>query len=177
MRSTEQHNDFQRQVEPLKGRLVRIVWRVLRDDDDSEDALQDALATIWKHWARVRAHPNPTALILRITNDSAIDILRRRMRQKRRAVQVMSRASDEASERNASTNPELAQVLEAVSALPNKQATAILLRAIDGLSFAEIAAAMNCGESTARKHAERARARLRNVLNHSTPTDNVRTAR
>ena len=53
----------------LRRVLVECGW------EDASVALQDALARVWKHRDRVRGHPNPPALVLRIVVQAAIDTL------------------------------------------------------------------------------------------------------
>jgi hypothetical protein len=62
---------------PLESRLLRTAWRITRDPDRARDALQDAVARIWKQRHQVRTHPNPRALVLRIGIQAAIDVRRR----------------------------------------------------------------------------------------------------
>lgn len=65
-------------IAPVKDRMVATVWRILRHPQDAEDALQNALVTIWRRQTQVESHPVPHALILRICADAAIDQFRRR---------------------------------------------------------------------------------------------------
>jgi hypothetical protein len=44
--------------------------------------LQDAVVRVWAHRERVRAHPNPGALVQRIAIHAAIDVLRRETRRR-----------------------------------------------------------------------------------------------
>jgi RNA polymerase sigma-70 factor (ECF subfamily) len=165
---TEEHHEFIRLLEPIRDRMARIVWRVLRDPNDADDALQDALATIWKQWSKVRLHQNPQALVMRICNDSAYDGLRRSLRRRRREgrLPLLRDAIDTGSTpvQAVAHIEELARIQRAISRLSKNQSSAILLRALDGLSYREIGEALNCGEATARKHAARARERLRAAL-------------
>jgi RNA polymerase sigma-70 factor (ECF subfamily) len=55
-------------------------------------------------------------------------------------------------------------VRAAVSALPQQQRMAFLLRHLAGLSTAEIAAALRCAPATVRVHLSRATGRLRDAL-------------
>lgn len=65
-------------IAPIKDRMFATVWRILRHPQDAEDALQNALVTIWRRRTQVESHPAPHALILRICADAAIDQFRRR---------------------------------------------------------------------------------------------------
>jgi hypothetical protein len=62
---------YDRFIRPTEGQMTRVVWRIVRDPEDAEDALQDALSTIWKKRRLVCTHPNPLALILKICINAA----------------------------------------------------------------------------------------------------------
>jgi len=171
---TVRQQEYERLIAPIEDRMMRAVWRVLRDSDDADDAFQEALLKVWKRWDRIVTHPNPHALILQICIHAAHDVLRNKLRRGRRleaaaipedipdpsasAVQTISGAEQDAA------------VLRAIGNLPNKQARAILLHAVEEVPYNAIAAAMNCRESTVRKHVARARTKLRVLLSHLIPT-------
>ncbi|MBZ5544338.1 MAG: hypothetical protein LAO07_11760, partial [Acidobacteriia bacterium] len=69
----DQRPEYERLIAPIEDRMIRSVWRIVRDPTDAEDALQDALLTVWKRWGPVRRHPNPHALALRICINAAHD--------------------------------------------------------------------------------------------------------
>jgi RNA polymerase sigma factor (sigma-70 family) len=56
------------------------------------------------------------------------------------------------------------ELAEHLAALPEKQRLAVVLRHVVDLPVAEVAAVLGCGENTARSHAARGLARLRNRL-------------
>ncbi|MCK7462047.1 MAG: hypothetical protein MZU84_08305 [Sphingobacterium sp.] len=64
--------DYDSLVRPLEPRMMRTVWRIVRHEEAAEDALQDALAVIWKKRDAVARHPNPRALILKIAVAAAL---------------------------------------------------------------------------------------------------------
>jgi RNA polymerase sigma factor (sigma-70 family) len=156
--------DYERLIRPIEERMVRSIWRIVRDPDRADDTLQDALATVWRRLDRIRRHPNPTALILRICANSAYDALRRR--RVRQADPLPAGLADAApSAMDQAAAEELRdEVVAAVARLPRKQALAVLMRVVQERDYAEIAAALGCSEQTARSHAAKGRARLREVL-------------
>jgi len=155
---------------PLETRMLRTAWRITRDRDRAHDALQDAMARIWKHRERVRCHPNPAALVLRITIQAAIDVLRRE-RRRRRAEGTATLSSWRATSPTAAAERTEAQamVLEAVAQLPRKQAVAVTLRVLEDERYETIAAALGCAEATARVHVLRGREKLKYLLHALAP--------
>jgi RNA polymerase sigma factor (sigma-70 family) len=169
----DQRSEYERLIAPIEDRMIRAVWRIVRDPNDADDALQEALLTIWKRWSQVRKHPNPQALVLRICIHSAYDILRQKAR--RMKWQDADAVTEAIPDTAASMTLKLAdhqqgeQVLKAIARLPKNQAQAILMRAVEEISYGDIALAMGCRESTVRKHVARARTRLRILLSHLIP--------
>jgi RNA polymerase sigma factor (sigma-70 family) len=165
---TDRQQEYWRLIAPIEDRMMRAVWRITRDPADAEDAFQDALFTLWKRWDRVCAHPNPQALVVHICVNSAHDALRRKAREGKLIAEgaVPAEIADPsiAAIDGVSHAEQDRMVLRAIGRLPRKQAQAILLHAVEDMPYAEVAAAMDCRESTVRKHVERARARLRALL-------------
>ena len=165
-------DEYDRLVGPIEERMIHSVWRILGDPDDAEDALQDALAAVWQRLERVKNHPNPQVLILRMCANAAYDKVRRRRRRRE-----VSFTLDDPEDRTASAEEQLigrerqAQVREAIARLSRKQAVAVLMRDTQDQSYENIAEALCCGQATARKHVERARARLRRLLPHMLSDD------
>ena len=160
-------------IQPVERRMISSIWRVLRDPDDAEDALQQALEIIWKRLNRIRKHPNPHALILKICIDTAYDVLRRRIRTNQREdVRELEEGFAETSliPSEALANQETeAEIYGAIGQLPCNQAKAILMRLTQEQSYKDIADALGCSEATARTHVKRGRARLRDLLAHLLP--------
>jgi RNA polymerase sigma factor (sigma-70 family) len=169
----DQRSEYERLIAPIEDRMIRCMWRIVRDPGDAEDALQEALLTVWKRWGQVRSHPNPQALVLRICINSAQDMLRR---QARRGKWLEAGAIPEDIPDPAPSVPQGmagaeqgAQVLRAIGCLSKNQARAILMHAVEEIPYGDIAMAMECREVTVRKHVARARARLRTLLSHLIP--------
>lgn len=153
--------------------MLATVWRVLHNPHDAEDALQNALACIWKQWARLERHANPRALVLKICADAAIDQLRRRNRS---AVQSIASGLAESlptlqprPDEELIRQEMLDDIMEAVSRLSRNQAIAVVMRFIQDESYENIAAALGCGPATARKHIARGREKLERHLAHLDP--------
>lgn len=165
--------DFEVLVRPMESRMMRSIWRIIRQREAAEDALQDALTAVWKKRAAVARHPNPEALILRISVNAAYDAVRKARRRLRREI---SGLSDPAPDAGSPSIPEevearglRARVLEAIGRLPRRQATAAVLRLVEERPYAEIAAAMDCSEATVRIHVMRAREALARRLGCERP--------
>jgi RNA polymerase sigma factor (sigma-70 family) len=159
---------YEQLIAPLEARMARTIWGIVRDPDEAQDALQEALSAIWRRWDRLPRHPNPEALVLRICVNAAYDALRRRRRRLRwfaaeaEPVDVPDGTPSVAQQMAAAERH--SRVQAAIASLSRNQATAIVMHAIEDMPYDEVAAAMRCREVTVRTHVARARARLRTLL-------------
>jgi RNA polymerase sigma-70 factor (ECF subfamily) len=165
---------YERLIAPIEARMIRTIWGVVRDQDDAQDALQDALTVIWRRWDRLLTHPNPEALVLRICINAAHDALRRKRRHLRwlateKAPVEPVDPAPSALQAVASAEAEV-RVRRAIASLSRNQAAAIIMHAVGGVPYEGVAAAMHCREVTVRTHVARARAKLRALLADLVPS-------
>lgn len=166
---------YQRKV----GRLVR---RLVSNSDEADDVVQDAFIKAYRALPQFRGDSAFYTWLYRIAVNTAKNHL---VSRGKRPISLSELASNDPSEEsfeppdvtvdNNTPEAELMsrQVAEAVNrsvaALPEELRTALCLREIDGLSYEEIAEAMNCPIGTVRSRIFRAReavaAELRPLLN------------
>jgi RNA polymerase sigma factor (sigma-70 family) len=168
VRESDREAEFARLVLCQQARMLRSIWRVVRDPDLAEDALQDALTTLWRKLPALARHPNPHAFVLRVCLNAACDHLRARTRRRRREAPLDNGASAACVAQAELSHDSAVQeeVLEAISRLRRREATAILLRALGDQSYETIARSLGCSEVTARVHVLHAREKLRRWLSH-----------
>jgi len=156
--------DYDGLVRPMESRMMRSIWRIVRHRETAEDALQDALAVIWRKRSKVARHPNPQALILRISVGAAYDALRKNRRRLRYEVPGLPEQPTDDSAVPVTKELEdrslRADILAAIGRLPKRQAMAVLLRIVEEQSYEETARAMGCSASTVRVNVMRGRAGL-----------------
>jgi RNA polymerase sigma-70 factor (ECF subfamily) len=176
---------YDRFIRPHEGQMTRVVWRIVRNPEDAEDTLQDALSTIWKKRRLVCTHPNPQALILKICINAAYDTLRKRRRRRKHEEPTALHLDTQQEDKPRLTNSLPAsqtsaldklvqketerEILEAIGRLPRNQAVAVLMRIVKEQPYEVIAQAMGCSQSTVRIHVARGRARLNQWLAHLNP--------
>ncbi len=170
VQESDREAEFVRLVLCQRARMLRSIWRVLHDADLAQDALQDALAILWRKLPALTRHPNPDAFVLRVCLNAACDQQRARTRRHRRDVPLADGGPDAlACVAPGDRTDELAaraEVREAIGRLRWREATAIMLRVLDDESYETIAHALGCSEGTARVHVLHAREKLRTWLSH-----------
>jgi RNA polymerase sigma-70 factor (ECF subfamily) len=165
---TDDRTIYDELIAPLEARMMRSIWRIVRNADLAEDCLQDALAVIWKKRLQIRRHPNPPALILKICLNAAYDSLRslERMRRQTDLSQLgdVPAPPDHGADRDLEERELEEQVQQAIRRLPRKRALAVMMRLIHEEPFEAIAQALDCSEVTVRIHISRGRAQLKKWL-------------
>lgn len=169
----DQPTSYDNLIRPIEDKMLATVWRVLRSAQDAEDTLQDVLTTIWQKWSEIERHPNPRACILKICANTAIDQLRRRIRLKdRESVSELSHVLQStriAPQDEVIGQETLKEIMGAVAQLSENQATAFVMRFIQAEPYENIAMALECEETTARKHVARGKKKLAEILSHLNP--------
>jgi RNA polymerase sigma-70 factor (ECF subfamily) len=155
--------------------LFRTARAILRDDAEAEDALQEAYLRAYRAMGAFRGEAKLSTWLARIVANEA---LARRRKAVRRAEIVPIRAGVEQDELAQQADPrspegpadlaerrELRRLLEAsIDGLSDSFRAVFVLRAVEGLSVEETAAALGLPEATVRTRFFRARGRLRKVL-------------
>ena len=141
---------FRRLVEPHLPMLHRIATRSSGNSHLAEDAVQETLALAYQRLGRY-SHDTPfRAYLAAIAAKQGHTLARGERRRTKR--ELASKAPDEP------TNPEqeahgarlAGRVRDALAAMPNKRRQAALLRLDGGLSYREIAAALESTEGSTR---------------------------
>lgn len=165
--------EYDRLIRPFEEQMLQSIGRIVRDADRAEDTLQEAVTKLWDGRTRLASHPNPRAYVLSVCLSVAHDALRRLKRQAaaRAVMEAEARGRSDSSEPSEAVEArELAdEVLAALSKLPSQQATAVLLRLMHEQSYADVAASLDCSETTARTHVARGRETLSRLLAHLAP--------
>lgn len=148
------------------GRGLRLfAARLLGRHSDAEDVVQDVFVAVWKHAGRFDpAKGKATTWLYRITANRCIDMRRRRSF---RAFIGLDAMVDEpvgvepAADERLGARQELAIARSGLSALPERQRMALLLRAVAGMDVPEIAAVMETSVGSAEQLLVRGRRALR----------------
>ncbi|MBP7531401.1 MAG: RNA polymerase sigma factor RpoE [Ottowia sp.] len=180
------HRAYELLVIKYQRRIERLIGRMVRDVDLVPDIAQETFIRAWRALHQFRGDAQFYTWLYRIAVNTAKKSL---MELKRNPVVTETALhsaddDDETSRREneltSESTPEselaareiAAAVNAAMEALPEDLRTAVTLREIEGLSYEEIAEAMNCPIGTVRSRIFRAReaisARVKPLLSHQT---------
>lgn len=154
--------------------LIRWLTKKLGDSDAARDVAQSVFMRVWA-FAETSTVENPRALIFKAAGNLALNEIKRRNRFYQRHVTPSESAEKDALHNVASTAPspethaslreDVALILNAIHALPERPRQAFMMNRFDGLSYKEIAKTMGVSESSIEKYMIEALKQLRNVLN------------
>jgi RNA polymerase sigma-70 factor (ECF subfamily) len=154
-------------------RVLSVAWRVLGNRADALDASQEVFLRLHKYMRGVDEARGLGAWLYRVVVNVSIDIDKRRghrdpdelvmqrLQGTRAWAQWCSGGGKDDGEHQLDQRRNGRRVAEAIASLPAGERAALVLRDIEGLSTAEVAAAMGNSETTVRAQICHARAKLR----------------
>ena len=169
-------------VERYQGRLHSLAMRVLHDPEQARDAVQDAFLKAYTNLNRFEGRSSFYTWLYRLTMNLCLD-LRRRDHSSRhidtsepgdleRIVTIESRPADQQHWRDHEEAPDEAvsraelreRVARAIASLPDASRETLILREVEGLSYTEIAEALDIPRGTVMSRLHYARRRVQEIL-------------
>ena len=168
------NNAFGLLVEKYQTKVYNLALRMSGNEDDAFDLSQEAFLRAWRSLSSFQFESAFSTWLFRLSSNICLDFLRA---QKRRASVSLTLTNEEDEEiqldvpdpgktpEEAALAAEDRVLLEAaLNSLPADQRQIITLRAIDDLSYTEIAEILQIQEGTVKSRLSRARTALRNKL-------------
>jgi RNA polymerase sigma-70 factor (ECF subfamily) len=158
--------EFSELVTGFGRELYVYLWRMLSNEQDAEDCLQETFLRAYRAYSRLQGRANLRAWLYRIAGNTARTQLRRRMRRDGREVELPDEAiaASDPPQDGPERRERLAAVQAAVRGLPAKQQQSLILRKYQGLSYEEIGAALDTSPAAARANVYQALKKLRSSL-------------
>ena len=147
--------------------LYRFALVRLRHAEEAEDAVQDAFLRLCRRADDPRDFDNPRAWMFRVLESVCLD---RRRASHRRDRMIAEQAVDPSqkvdpwlasTERKTAVSQELTGALRGLQQMPEIDAVALILVAVEGMSYADVADIMRVPIGTVRSRVSRARQTLR----------------
>jgi RNA polymerase sigma-70 factor (sigma-E family) len=157
-----QSHDFDEWMAARVPGLLRFAYLVTGDRHSAEEAVQTALASVFERWSSVRESHDVDQYVRRSVVNAHVSAWRKHGRRVTPVAEVRS-ATAAANDPSSSVSRADA-VWRVCSRLPRRQRAAVVLRFYEDLDYPEIAAILDCGESTVRSHIHRGLAALRAEL-------------
>ncbi len=157
-----QDKEIMNLILPFKDKLYRFAYRIVGNSFEAEDIVQEILIKVWKKKEQFSQIENKEAWCMTMTRNLAID-KKRAKKMKTSSIENFHHIKDQSDtpaismERKETVN----RVREMINSLPEKQASVIHLRDIEGLSYKEIGVAMGLSLDQVKVVLHRARKALK----------------
>jgi RNA polymerase sigma-70 factor (ECF subfamily) len=158
---------FHSQVIPIRPKLFRFAFRLLNNEEDAKDIIQDALLKVWHQQERMKDLQNLEAWCMRIVRNLALDKLKSK---KHRTTEGLEKAGEmqalhqQSPHLAAEQHDVMGRVHRIINGLPEKYRTIIQLRDMDGFSYQEIGDILELTLSEVKINLHRARKTVREQL-------------
>ena len=155
---------FEQIIVRYESRILTLAVRLLGRRDDAADVAQEVFLRAFKYLHRVDPRKPLEPWLFRIAVNVCRDVMRRRLQRQTTFVDgEATEPIDQASDPCAGLERKQQRVIlqKALEQLPEKERLAIVLRDIEGLSTADVAAILHSSETTVRSQVSRGRLRLK----------------
>ena len=154
---------YQQAIEQHRKRIYSFAHYSLRKSVDAEDVTQEVFIKLWQHWQKID-HEKLGAWLMRVAHNTVIDHVRRRQPIREN---VDEYADVEEQTEHYDSGIEIDQAIfkqnlqSAIKDLDEPFRSIIIMRDIQGLSYAEMQATLNMNESQVKVYLHRGRRKLR----------------
>ncbi|MBA2459988.1 MAG: sigma-70 family RNA polymerase sigma factor [Gemmatimonadales bacterium] len=162
---------FDDEALPHLDALYRVALRLTMDPTQAEDLVQDTMLKAYRSWRQYRPGTNAKGWLLTILRNTFINDYRRRklepIAMDLEAAEphaILRQIADSDPEGNFFAQIVDQRVLEAIDALPTEFREVLVLSDMEGLSYAEIAEALQVPVGTVKSRLFRARRQLQGAL-------------
>ena len=158
---------FRQIVEATTDRMFRLSARMMGSLADAEDVMQEAYVKAYQALGSggFDRRSRVDTWLYRIVANTAIDALRSRKRRQTQSDEAIEPEFDGVA--SAEARVALVEIGQLLGVLPADQRAAVALKALEGLTSAEVAGILECSEGAVEQRLVRARATLRQ-LGHET---------
>uniref|UniRef100_UPI003217D649 RNA polymerase sigma factor n=1 Tax=uncultured Draconibacterium sp. TaxID=1573823 RepID=UPI003217D649 len=130
--------EFKNKVIPFSRKLYPMLFRILRNEEETRDALQDLMVKLWNKKDDLNKCENQTAYIITMARNYSFDLLKKKRPGLIEETEEYKLLNIEAEGNSQETKEKFECVRKVIAELPEKYQTVISLRDIDGFSFDEI---------------------------------------
>jgi RNA polymerase sigma-70 factor (ECF subfamily) len=190
------HEAFRILVERHEGRVHALALRILRDPEWARDAVQEAFIKAYRALRRFEGRSSFNTWLYRLTYNHCLD-MRRADKTHRHVEWDEERMSSETGDPGGSSpgeDPPLlpgappgpaqalerselrVQLVDAIATLPEDARQTLVMREVDGMSYAEIAQVLQVPKGTVMSRLHNARKKVREILTQRDVTPSTRAA-
>lgn len=160
--------DFTKIIDPIKDKLYRYSLRIVKDEMEAEDVVQEVIIKLWKKKEQFAEINNKEAWCMTLTRNLSIDKTRARKGQTD-SIEDYHHVKDRSRDPYAETksNDMMKHIMELMDELPENQKSVLHLRDIEGYSYKEISEITTLSVDQVKVNLYRARKAMRDKLTNS----------
>jgi RNA polymerase sigma factor (sigma-70 family) len=150
-------------IDQYRQRVYSFAHYSLRAREDAEDVTQEVFIKLWQHWQKID-HSKLGGWLMRVAHNSVIDHLRRQHTVKSQLdeyAEVEEQAATEVESEQIGAAEFNQQLMSAIKALDDPFRSIVIMRDIQGMSYADIQATLDMSESQVKVYLHRSRRKLR----------------
>lgn len=157
---------FENRILPAKNKLFRFAFRLLGNEDEAKDIVQEVFIRVWNGRDQMAAVQNWEAWCMRITKNLSLDRIRIMTRKQTRPIEESYGLRHESLTPHESTEigESMQKVTQVIAELPEKQRQVMHLRDVEGYSYQEICEILELDMSQVKVNLFRARNTVREKM-------------
>lgn len=147
-------------------KVYKFGYSILKSPEDSENLMQDVFLNLWKNRQKVEKDSSIKSYVFTITYNSAISIIRKKVRQSEfvEYLKTLQEINEEPVNTELEYNDLVNKLDEIIKGLPPRQKEVYMLHKVEGLKYSEIAERLNISVNTIENHMSRALKTIREKL-------------
>ncbi len=173
-------NAFASIVSKYQARIRGYCAVTLKDAALADDAAQEVFIKAYQALERFQGKSALSTWLYRIAVNQCMDILRKRTRQKTESWDALLEREGEKIEAlfaeakpEQSTDEQKELLTKLLAHLPEKSRQMLILREVEGLSYQELAQALNCTQDAVKARLKRTRKELETIIRHQAKSGRV----
>ncbi|MGI9578951.1 MAG: RNA polymerase sigma factor [Microthrixaceae bacterium] len=163
--------DLDALIEEHAAAAFRVANGILRNPTLAEDAVQETMIKAWQSLPRFRGDSSLRSWILRIAHNTSISMLRRRRERVMAPEDLPETAGGIDPARSSAALEDLRTVRGALESLDELSRSVVILREVEGMTYAEIAETLQVAVPTVKTRLLRARRKLADALENEETAD------
>lgn len=156
-----QKDQFQNQVLVHKDQMYRLAQRILRNEEDAKDIVQDSFVKLWSKRKVLGNIKSIKSFTLTMVRNACIDHIRKHKPETDKEQQINSKSDFQNPEKQLEVSDQLSKVKTIINQLSEQQREVIQLREIEGLEYHEISEITGLSSNNLRVIISRARKEIK----------------
>ena len=156
--------NFKSEVLPIKNKLYRLAKRMLHDDAEAEDTVQEVFLRLWSKKEKLKEYRSIEAFAMVIAKNLCLDKIKSIKNKNLEIKNTEIQMNENSPYQQVKLKDTVQKIHEIINELPEQQKLVIHLRDIENYDYDEIAEITQLSINTIRVNLSRARKKVRDTL-------------